>query len=80
MLHVPLITQLIKGRARGHYHVLVTPASSPSFHIAHSATFLPSVRAHCPFLAPCLSVLGTVTPLLVPPHPKATGTADPVSG
>lgn len=80
MLHLPKITQLINGRAKIHCQVLVTPASSSFFYIAHSATFLPSVRAHYPFLAPCQSLLGPVTPLLVPPHPKAIDKADPISG
>lgn len=57
VLHWPKITGLIKGRARTHYQILVTLAAGSFFYIALAATFLPSVRARCPFLAPFLSLV-----------------------
>lgn len=68
VLHLPEITRLTDGRARSHYQVPVTPASSSSFYIALCAAFLPNVGV---FLAPFfLSLMGTVTSL--PRHPITT--------
>lgn len=75
-LHLPKTTQRIKAEEES-LPVLVTLAYGSSFYAALCATLLPTVRA---FLAPILSLTGTVTPLLVPTHPIATGKANLVLG
>lgn len=63
-------SHLPKSRAEGKsLMVLGTLASSSFFYVALCATLFPTDRA---FLAPFLSLMGTVTPFLVPTHPITT--------